>query len=40
MNNVYDLAHKLARAIKKSEEYKTYVEKRKLFMLKKKIKKW
>jgi len=28
MNNVYDLAHQLARAIKNSEEYKSYVEKR------------
>ena len=30
MNNVYDQAHNLARAIKTSEEYKTYVEKRKV----------
>ncbi|HSH36869.1 YlbF family regulator [Schnuerera sp.] len=29
MNNVYDQAHKLARAIRASEEYKTYVGKRK-----------
>ncbi|MCF6465655.1 YlbF family regulator [Clostridium sp. Cult2] len=28
MNNVYDLAHKLARAIRSSEEYKNYVEKK------------
>ena len=30
MNNIYDEAHKLARAIKNSEEYKTYVEKKKI----------
>lgn len=30
MNNVYDQAHKLARAIKASDEYKTYVEKKKV----------
>lgn len=29
MNNVYDQAHKLARAIKTSEEYKTYIENKK-----------
>ena len=29
MTNVYDQAHKLARAIKSSEEYKNYLEKRK-----------
>lgn len=28
MNNVYDQAHKLARAIKNSEEYKNYKEKK------------
>ena len=28
MNNVYDLAHQLARAIKNSEEYKNYIEKK------------
>ncbi|NLW22366.1 MAG: YlbF family regulator [Tissierellia bacterium] len=30
MDNVYNQAHKLARAIKESEEYKSYVEKRKI----------
>jgi len=30
MSYVYDQAHNLARAIKDSEEYKTYVEKRKI----------
>ena len=30
MVNVYDQAHILARAIKNSEEYKTYIEKRKI----------
>lgn len=30
MNNVYDQAHKLARTIKSSEEYKTYISKRKI----------
>ncbi|NLY78180.1 MAG: YlbF family regulator [Tissierellia bacterium] len=30
MNNVYDLAHQLARAIKNSEEYKNYIEKKNL----------
>ncbi|GFN36028.1 YlbF/YmcA family competence regulator [Tepidimicrobium xylanilyticum] len=30
MDNVYDLAHKLARAIRNSEEYKTYLEKKKI----------
>lgn len=30
MDNVYNQAHKLARAIKESEEYKSYVEKRKV----------
>ncbi|NMB07729.1 MAG: YlbF family regulator [Tissierellia bacterium] len=28
MNNVYDLAHQLARAIKDSDEYKSFVEKK------------
>ncbi len=28
MNNVYDLAHQLARAIKNSQEYKEYVQKK------------
>ena len=28
MSNVYDEAHKLARAIKDSEEYKNYIQKR------------
>lgn len=30
MNNVYDLAHKLARAIKDSSEYKSFVEKKEI----------
>lgn len=30
MTNVYDQAHKLARAIRDSEEYRTYLEKRKV----------
>mgnify|MGYP001134999287 CR=1 FL=1 len=30
MNNVYDQAHKLARAIKDSEEYNKYMEKREI----------
>lgn len=30
MSNVYDEAHKLARAIKDSEEYKTYIQKREI----------
>ena len=30
MDNVYNQSHKLARAIKESEEYKSYVEKRKI----------
>jgi cell fate (sporulation/competence/biofilm development) regulator YlbF (YheA/YmcA/DUF963 family) len=28
MNNVYDLAHQLARALKNSQEYKEYVQKK------------
>jgi cell fate (sporulation/competence/biofilm development) regulator YlbF (YheA/YmcA/DUF963 family) len=28
MNNVYDLAHQLARAIKNSQEYKEYIQKK------------
>ncbi len=28
MNNAYDLAHQLARAIKDSDEYKSYIEKK------------
>lgn len=28
MNNIYDIAHQLARAIKNSDEYKTFIQKR------------